>query len=302
VNDYQGAYMKKLISLGMALLLVIVFFACLQDESPQKYNAEKDYKIKVSDDSKAVKITKCKGKSRKVQIPSHIQSLPVTTIGYESCLLKENCYKGAFEGKQLISVTIPDGVKTIEHGAFRNNQLTSVTIPNSVISIGARAFQNNQLTSITISNRVIAIGFMAFEGNQLTNVSIPNRLKTIESGVFWNNRLTSVTIPNSVTSIGARAFYKNQLISVTIPNSVTFIGGSAFGNNKLTSVTIPDRVTAIGWGAFAYNQLTSITIGANVTLRSVFDNGFDDFYRENGKKKGTYTYKDGHWKSQSCGW
>ena len=41
---------------------------------------------------------------------------------------------------QLTSVTIPDGVTSIDREAYYRNQLISVTIPNSVTSIGEDAF------------------------------------------------------------------------------------------------------------------------------------------------------------------
>jgi hypothetical protein len=52
-------------------------------------------------------------------------------------------------------------------------------------------------------------------------------------------------------------------------------------------------------GAFDRNELISVTIGANVVLsrryHSSFDGSFDDFYNDNGKKAGTYTYSNGQW-------
>jgi hypothetical protein len=103
-----------------------------------------------------------------------------------------------------------------------------------------------------------------------------------------------------VTTINTVAFDKKNLTSVVIPTSVTSIYGSAFSGNQLTSVVIPDSVTSIGGSAFRRNQLTSITIGANVTWRGgpsipSFDNGFDAFYDQNGKKAGTYTFNNGAW-------
>jgi len=54
----------------------------------------------------------------------------------------------------------------------------------------------------------------------------------------------------------------------------------------------------IGANTFAYNQLTVITIGANVTSGGevyFYDYGFDDFYNAQGRRAGTYTYRNGSW-------
>ena len=80
--------------------------------------------------------------------------------------------QGAFQGRNLTSVTIPNGVTSIGSYTFANNQLTSVTIPNSVTSIGEGAFAENRLTNVTIPNSVTSIGVGAFRNNQLTSVTI----------------------------------------------------------------------------------------------------------------------------------
>ncbi len=107
-------------------------------------------------------------------------------------------------------------VAAIGAEAFSNNQLTSVTIPNGVTSIQQQAFENNQLTSVTIPNSVTSIGLSAFNSNQLTSVTIPNSVTSIKDYVFAGNQLTEVTIPGNVTSIGGWAFAVN-------PNLVTVI-------------------------------------------------------------------------------
>jgi len=117
----------------------------------------------------------------------------------------------------------------------------------------------------------------------------------------------------TVTEIGVEVFREKELISVTIPNSVTSIESGAFCYNQLTSVTIPNRVTSIGARTFEYNPLTEITIGANVTLGgevvwyyengeiyevafyTAFDYGFDYFYYTQGRRAGTYIYRNGSW-------
>ena len=178
----------------------------------------------------------------------------------------------AFEGRQLVSVTIPNSVTTIDSSAFEGcSNLISVTIPNSVTSIGSTAFYNcTGLTSVTIGNSVTSIGRWAFAScTNLTSITIPNSVTSIEYAAFsWCSNLTTVTIPNSVTYIGSYAFNEcSDLTSVTIPNSVTFIEEGVFSKcSSLTSVNIPNSVTRIGKSAFAVcSSLTSVNIPNSVT-------------------------------------
>ena len=69
---------------------------------------------------------------------------------------------GAFEGKSLTSVVIPDSIANIGTMSFSWNQLTSITIPNSVTSIGANAFSDNQLTSVTIKGKSSSADFTTY--------------------------------------------------------------------------------------------------------------------------------------------
>jgi hypothetical protein len=207
-------------------------------------------------------------------------------------------YKWADSNIVIPNTILGDQVTAVAKGS--KLKLTSVTIPNSVTYIGGSAFSSNKLTSITIPNSVTYIGHSAFSYNKLTNVSIPNRVTYIGIHAFANNNLTNVSIPNSVTRIGDGAFSSNKLTSVTIPNSVTYIERTAFSDNNLTSITIPSSVTQIEEYVLTGNPLTSITIGADVTLDGDLDSegsswgsgNFNNFYKNNGRKAGTYTRPD----------
>ena len=215
-------------------------------------------------------------------IPSSLRTVNVLG-GKLSYHVFSNC-------SMLTSVTIGNGVNSIEHSPFFGCSGLTITIQNGVNSIGKFAFSDcSGLSSITIPSSVTSIGSYAFQNcSGLTSISgstttapivakqcgSVSYIVTITSGTsigssaFYNcTGLTSITIPNSVTSIGSSAFYNcTGLTSITIPSSVTSIESSAFyGCTGLTSITIPNGVTSIGSYAFQNcSGLTSIYYGGDI--------------------------------------
>jgi hypothetical protein len=103
-----------------------------------------------------------------------------------------------------------------------------------------------------------------------------------------------------ITITGYNGGVKTVVIPPRIDNlPVTTIGAYAFADNQLTGVTIPDSVTSIGDYAFYGNQLTDVTIGTNVTLgTNAVANSFVDYYNAQGRRAGTYVYRNGRWSRQ----
>ena len=219
-------------------------------------------------------ITDCDTSVTEANIPSKIDGVTVTSIGYwafSSCT-------------NLKSVAIPNSVMSIDMEAFYEcESLTSVTIPNSVTSIESSAFSGcTSLKSINVANTNTAycsVNGVLFnkdkieliiypEGKTETSYTIPNSVVSIGDRAFlYCTNLKSVAIPNSVTSIGDSAFSScTNLKSVAIPNSVTSIGDSAFSNCiSLKSVAIPNSVTSIGHSAFCNcTSLKSVAIPDSV--------------------------------------
>lgn len=137
-------------------------------------------------------------------IPEEIDGYDVRVIGYKS-----------FVNSNLLSVSLPNSIVSIEDDAFEDNQLTSVIIPDSVTSISYGAFRGNQLTSVTIPDSVTSIGKYAFEDNQLTNITIPDSVTSIGSSAFKNNLLTNISFLGEAPRLVYSSFNSNPLISIT---------------------------------------------------------------------------------------
>lgn len=182
--------------------------------------------------------------------------------------------------------------------AVENNiiNLVSITLPNSVVTIEENAFYKcENLESISIPSKVTDIKRCAFnECYALTSINLPSMLTTIEDWAFSKClNLTEVIIPDNVANIGISAFQGcSSLESITIGNGVTSIGDSAFKgcnnvvfygkyvygrciiiNGELVAFAptgisiynIPNNTTSIGYDVFSnISGLTEINIPANV--------------------------------------
>lgn len=181
---------------------------------------------------------------------------------------------GAFANcTALTSITIPNGITSIEFYAFHNcSALTCVTIPNTVRNIGYFVFNNcPALTSIVVEignpyydsrnncNAIIATGSNTLlYGCQ--NTIIPDTITCIEDWAFRGcSTLQAITIPDSVTHIGQYAFVDcSALKYADLPSSITVISDSLFSNcSSLVSITIPHSVTTIE--PYAFCGCTSLT-------------------------------------------
>ncbi|MBQ8690063.1 MAG: leucine-rich repeat domain-containing protein [Clostridia bacterium] len=163
----------------------------------------------------------------------------------------------------LRSVTIGDGVTSIEYSAFEDcTNLTSVTIPDSVTRISSNAFDG--CTSLRYNEYDNAY----YLGNKNNPYVVLAKAK--------NEHIVSCNINENTKIIAPNAFeYCTTITSITIPDSVTSIGNSAFCFcYGLTSVTIGKGVTSLGDNTFAdCRGLRQITVNAyNAIYRDIDGN------------------------------
>lgn len=72
----------------------------------------------------------------------------LTNVTFEGTGLKEISYS-AFNNCGLTSITIPEGVETIESSAFSDDgELTSVTLPSTIKTIDAAAFYCKKINEV----------------------------------------------------------------------------------------------------------------------------------------------------------
>ena len=226
-------------------------------------------------------IKKYNGNDAVVNIPSTINSWPVTKIGED-----------AFQDNTTItSVTIPASVTEIGSNAFAG--CTNLTIvnyagdwSNLTIQSGNPAVQDAANAPLfdfefILNNTAVVVTNYKYNG-AAADVTIPSRYQgkpvtTIGHAAFFNSAVTSVTIPDSVTSISDEAFINcPKLTNISIPNSVTYIGFSAFSScTSLKSITLPSSLSFISGALFlGCSQLTTIHIPVSVT--SIGNNAFAD--------------------------
>ena len=141
----------------------------------------------------------------------------------------------------LISVTIPEGVESIESGAFYGcTSLVSITIPSSLNAVSRDSF--GSFASNYEDERNSKIETINYKGTleQWFNKKWNSQYVTWVYWLYINDKLiTDVVVPESITNISSNVFSRCRLNSVTIPNSVTSIESEAFSNCYMNEITIP---------------------------------------------------------------
>ncbi len=161
------------------------------------------------------------GTEPNVVIPSHINDVPVVSIGMNAF----------FCNSVITSVTIPETVRSIEDRAFYCcENLSNVELNDGLESIGTNAFFTcNKISQITLPGTLTSLGDVAFSNcSMLKHVNIPKGVVSWGNNVFAYAGLETIDLEAGLQSIGEGAFYGTKIQSVEIPSSVTDVPESAF--------------------------------------------------------------------------
>lgn len=229
-----------------------------------------------------------------VNIPSTVTSigddafkgcvnLPVTNnIRYADTYLVEAV------DKSLSSYAIKDGTKWIGSNAFNGCNLLSITIPDDIIGIGSNAFSG--IANVNYNGSATGAPWGAWVRNGYVDGWLVYRSSAKEELILCSSDATgAIVLPDGLLSIDDYAFSTcSGITAINIPSSVTSIGIGAFGgctglpvvNNiryadtylveavdkEATSYTIQPGTKWIADDAFAYCSAPSITIPDEVAV------------------------------------
>lgn len=132
-------------------------------------------------------------------------------------------------------------VNYIRSNAFANSSIISITIPEGVKSIENRCFEGcSSLKTISLPKGLQYIGAYAFNGcKSLASIVIPDSVTRIEENAFENcSSLTSINIPQHIDFIGTNCFLGCTLITTIIWDAIQYNG------IKEEFIRIPRKVDA----------------------------------------------------------
>lgn len=199
-----------------------------------------------------------------------------------------------YSNPSMMSLSLPEGVKSLGREALSNNGYESLYLPGSITSVDYFVCENcDKLKNITFGEGYSVIGYGMFKWCDalenvdmsetaitslatyafssclsLKSISFPGTLKEIPGGAFDGcSKLENVEFAEGLETIGNSAFAECNLQTLVLPNSLTSLGSSAFCFNKeLSSVTIGTGITYIPYYCFAgCNSLESLDLPDHVT-------------------------------------
>lgn len=167
------------------------------------------------------------------------------------------------------SLTLSEGITSIEHSAFLNSNTQIYNLPKSLKQMGTSAFREayvkeENFAPGTSLEKIDKYTFEKCIKLEAVN-NLPSDLKMIEEYAFNGcYNLKALSLPEGLTTIGINAFYGCKAIeSMNLPNSLTTLGDKAFYECKMWNgeISLP-LITDVPNGAFySCQKLRKVSFG-----------------------------------------
>lgn len=210
----------------------------------------------------------------------------------------------------LRSLSLNDGLKTIDRFAFQNSGVRGIEIPSSVESVPAGCFNGSDITYINFSDGVKLIEDEAASScNNLLVVNFPSTLTKIGYKAVSSKNVVAVNSPAiEPASTGAKPFEDIDKLScsLSIPRQsftqylTAEYWGAFVGIRNCLDVTVPDDVDLTYMDESDYQDMIDNENGSNVSnarkrsLQIMRENGVVSETKGYGKLfNGASLYKDG---------
>jgi hypothetical protein len=270
--------LRSSISVILSVLIVLSAAMCVPvTASAATYDSNPDnFEFSYNSSDMTASVTKYKGDSEYVEIPSMVNGYKVDSIG--------NIFRDNYKLKGVI---IPDTVDYVSRGIFSGCvSLTDVDLGKGITKISSGMFYNcKSLESLTIPEQIEEFEYIPyidgdyyrrpFDGcTSLKKLYL--KAKDISSISYLNlPSLTNIVIASTVDSLPNDAFSGyNYIENVTFENGLMVLPDSCFKNcTSLKNITLPDSMMSVGKSAFenCFN-LKSVTFSEN--LNTIADSAF----------------------------
>ena len=270
--------LRSSISVILSVLIVLSAAMCVPvTASAATYDSNPDnFEFSYNSSDMTASVTKYKGDSQYVEIPSMVNGYKVDSIG--------NIFRDNYKLKGVI---IPDTVDNVSRGIFSGCvSLTDVDLGKGITKISSGMFYNcKSPESLTIPEQIEEFEYIPyidgdyyrrpFDGcTSLKKLYL--KAKDISSISYLNlPSLTNIVIASTVDSLPNDAFSGyNYIENVTFENGLMVLPDSCFKNcTGLKSITLPDSMMSVGKSAFenCYN-IKSVTFSEN--LNTIADSAF----------------------------
>ncbi len=237
---------KKWVCIVLAILVLAgsTAYAMPQPEEEREIYQNNDFIYEVLN-SNTITIHFYTGETHSIQVPAHIDGIPVREIG-----------PYAFYETQVKDVIIAEGITTIGDEAFYNCALETLQLPSTLEAVGVGAFRYcKNLRSVLIPAGASLGEYMFYGCTSLSDIALPSDAQVIKEGMFaYCTNLKNIRLPDHTSQVDPYAFYGSGLTALEVTSYLNYIGDMAFARCRdlasISAVSDADIITFVMTDAF----------------------------------------------------